>query len=95
MADADQRVADARLGALVAGGFAGEQLQVAGDHLQQVVEVVGDAAGQLAHRLHLLGLAQRLLGTLRSAMASATRCSSVSFSAWSAAGSREARSRRH
>ena len=31
------------------------------DHGQQVVEVVGDAAGQPADRLHLLGLAQLLL----------------------------------
>ena len=33
-----------------------EQLQVAGDDEQQIVEVVGDAAGQLANRLHLLRL---------------------------------------
>ena len=39
-----------------------EQLEVAADHLQQVVEVVGDAAGELADRLHPLGFAQPLLG---------------------------------
>ena len=35
--------------------------QVAGDHEQQIVEVVGDAAGQLADGLHLLGLRQPAL----------------------------------
>ena len=35
-----------------------EQLQVAGDDQQQIVEVVGDAAGELADRLHLLRLRQ-------------------------------------
>ena len=32
--------------------------------VQQVVEIVRDAAGELADRLHLLRLAQRLLGLL-------------------------------
>ncbi len=32
------------------------------DDGQQIVEIVGDPAGQLAERLHLLGLAQLLLG---------------------------------
>ena len=41
-----------------------QQFQIAGDHRQQVVEVVRDAAGQLADRLHLLGLAQLLLHAL-------------------------------
>ncbi len=41
----------------VAGGqVAAQQLAVAHDHLQEVVEVVGDAAGQAADRLHLLGV---------------------------------------
>ena len=31
------------------------------DALQQIVEVMRDAAGQMAHRFHLLGLAQRFL----------------------------------
>ena len=39
-----------------------DQLEVADDDLQEVVEVVGDAAGELAQRLHLLRLAQRVLG---------------------------------
>ena len=39
-----------------------QQLEVAADDLQQVVEVVRDAAGELADRLHLLRLAQRCLG---------------------------------
>ena len=38
-----------------------EQLVVAGDDGQQVVEVVRDAAGQLADRLHALRLAQGLV----------------------------------
>ena len=38
------------------------QIQAADDDRQQVVEVVRDAAGELADGLHLLGLAQRLLG---------------------------------
>ncbi len=38
-----------------------QQLGVGEDDGQQVVEVVRDAAGQLADRLHLLGLAQLFL----------------------------------
>ena len=38
-----------------------EQLHAAGEHREQVVEVVRDAAGQLAERLHLLRLPKRLL----------------------------------
>ena len=44
-------------------GFAPAQgVEIALNDHQQVIEVVGDAAGQLADRLHLLRLAQRLLG---------------------------------
>jgi hypothetical protein len=32
------------------------------DHGQQIVEIVGNAAGELAQRLHLLRLAKLLLG---------------------------------
>ena len=39
-----------------------QQFDVAADHRQVVVEVVRDAAGEPAHRFHLLRLAQRLLG---------------------------------
>ncbi len=39
----------------------GEQVQRADHRGQHVVEVVGDAAGELAHRFHLLALAQRFL----------------------------------
>ena len=39
-----------------------EEVEPADDQGQQVVEVVRDAAGQLAHRLHLLRLPERLLG---------------------------------
>ena len=38
-----------------------QQLVVAGDDGEQVVEVVGDAAGELPDRLHALRLAQRLV----------------------------------
>ena len=39
-----------------------QQGAVAGDHGQQIVEIMGDPAGQTAHRLHFLRLAQTLLG---------------------------------
>jgi hypothetical protein len=38
------------------------RLQIAVDDLQHIVEVMRHAAGQLAHRFHLLRLAQRFLG---------------------------------
>src|SRR5207249_7440590 len=37
-----------------------EELAAPGDHGEEVVEVVGDAACEAAHRLHLLGLAELL-----------------------------------
>ncbi len=40
-----------------------QHLQPAGDAGQQVVEIMGQAAGELADRLHLLALAQRVLET--------------------------------
>ena len=42
-----------------------QDLQVADHHLEQVVEVVRDAAGELAHRLHLLRLPELLLRRLQ------------------------------
>ena len=39
-----------------------QEVQAARDAGQQVVEIVREAAGELAHSLHLLALAQRLLG---------------------------------
>ena len=42
----------------VAGSRRSQHVEAADDHRQHVVEVVGDAAGQLADRLHLLRLAQ-------------------------------------
>ena len=39
--------------------------------VQQIVEIVRDAAGELADRLHLLRLAQRLLGASRARAISA------------------------
>jgi hypothetical protein len=44
----------ARIG--VAGGLLGQQRRRAGDDRQQVVEVMREPAGELAHRLHLPGL---------------------------------------
>ena len=45
----------------LSGSCASEQLAVAGDRRQQVVEVVRDAAGEPADRLHLLRLPELLL----------------------------------
>ena len=42
-----------------------QQLQVAADDLQHIVEVVGDAAGQLADRFELLRLVQGRLAQLQ------------------------------
>ena len=42
-----------------------DHLQAAADRRQQVVEVVGQAAGELADRFHLLRLAQLLFGALQ------------------------------
>ncbi len=47
-------------GGLVAE-LAQQELGVSGDHHEQVVEVMGDAAGEATHGFHLLGLAQLLL----------------------------------
>ena len=51
---------DARAEGLVVGSSSG-QLRVAVDHREQVVEVVGDAAGQAAHRFELLRLVEPAL----------------------------------
>ena len=56
------RVGDlADLVAVLRVGAREQDLGVAGDHRQQVVEVVRDAAGQPADRLHLLRLGEALL----------------------------------
>ena len=39
-----------------------QEVQVADDDAQQIVEVMGDAASDLADGVHLLGAAQGLLG---------------------------------
>ena len=46
---------------LLGGSEAAAQLDVAGDHGEQVVEVVRDSARELSHRFHLLRLPQLLL----------------------------------
>src|SRR5581483_11396269 len=48
-----------------------DQIEIARDALQQIVEVVRDAAGQLADRLHLLRLPQRVMRLLQLARARA------------------------
>ena len=58
---ADQRVVERAFGARLDHAALGDA-EIADDDGQQVVEVVRDAAGQLADRLHLLRLPQRLLG---------------------------------
>ena len=60
--DGGDRRLQALVGARIAGDVAAKQLQIAADDLQDVVEVVRDAAGELADRLHLLRLAQLRLG---------------------------------
>jgi hypothetical protein len=41
-----------------------DEVERAGHGLKQIVEIVGDAAGELTDRLHLLGLEERRLGAL-------------------------------
>ena len=53
-----------RLQMLRVGEPAAQQLRVAADDHQQIVEIVGDAAGQLSERLHLLRLGELLLRPL-------------------------------
>ena len=48
----------------MAGQLVVQYVEVAEDGLKQVVEVMGDAAGELADGLHLLGLPQGLLRLL-------------------------------
>ena len=57
------RGVDETLGFIMAAGLdiALDQVEAADDPGQHVIEVVGDAAGQLAHRFHLLRLTQRFL----------------------------------
>ena len=50
---------------LLAEARPAQQVHRAADHRQQVVEVVGHPAGELADRLQLLGLAQRVLGVVQ------------------------------
>ena len=57
-----QRPLDQPLLARSAEAAALEDVEAADDRRQEVVEVVGDAAGQLAQRLHLLRLAKLCLG---------------------------------
>ncbi len=47
-----------------AGDAAQREIEIADDGGEQIVEVVRDAAGEAADRLHLLRLAQRFLGRL-------------------------------
>jgi len=56
--DADEPLQPA---GLAPGEALAQQFQAALDPLQEIVEIMGDTAGELAHRFHLLGLAQLLL----------------------------------
>ena len=51
-----------RAGSTFAPDTASKKLEIAGNHRQQIVEIVRDPAGQLAHQLHLFGEPQRRLG---------------------------------
>ncbi|PAV93239.1 hypothetical protein WR25_13223 [Diploscapter pachys] len=51
--------------AVAVGELAAQEIETAQDRGQQIVEIVRDAAGQLADRLHLLALPQRLFGALQ------------------------------
>ena len=51
-----------RMGCSACPSLLADELEVAEDHGQQIVEVVGDAAGELADRLHLLRFAQHPFG---------------------------------
>ena len=46
---------------------------------QQIVEIMGDAAGQLADRFHLLRLSKAHLGLLRSATSAVNWASRIAF----------------
>ncbi len=48
--------------AFIAGDRARKQVEIAHDDEKQIVEVMGHAPGELAHRLHFLGMPQRILG---------------------------------
>ena len=59
---AGKRILHPLRGARVVADAAAKELQVAGHHLEQIVEIMGDAAGQIADRLHLLRMAQGIFG---------------------------------
>lgn len=65
--DAFERVRNLPLRDGIAHYVFGKEMQLSGNDLKQIVEIVGDAAGHLAEGLHLQGLSQRLLrpGALR------------------------------
>ncbi len=52
--DTSEGALDPRLGSSIASDIFAQQLKVSTDDLQQVVEVVSDAAGELPDRLQLL-----------------------------------------
>ena len=60
--DSRNRALQARRYARIRCDVAGHQIQIGADDLQQIVEIVGNAAGELANGLHLLRLAERHLG---------------------------------
>ncbi len=73
------RLAAARIASIACTSFGSlsrrcRSLRIAGDDHQQIVEVVGDAAGELAERLHLLRLGELLAGLLERDLRLVLRC---------------------
>jgi hypothetical protein len=57
-----QRAVDQPMQARIVGDALAQQIEIAHHRHQQIVEIMRDAAGELADRLHLLRLPQLLLG---------------------------------
>jgi len=55
---------DFLLGLDMAGNILAQQIEVADDDREQIVEIVSDAAGQIADRLHLLRLPKLIVDLL-------------------------------
>ena len=56
------RAAALGLGRATMGDAGFQQIQAAGDAGEEIIEIMREAAGELADRLHFLGLAQFFLG---------------------------------
>ena len=69
-----KRTTDQPLFALAADAAPLQHIEAADDRGQKIVEVVGDAAGELSHRLEFLRLAQRILGERQFGLCRLFRC---------------------